>query len=234
MIGTLQRILEGAFQRLSDQVTRTLPPLLAALTIVLAAYLLATAVRWLLTRAFKGAAADRFIRESGLSLMLDQTGQIRCAPLVARGVYWLILLGGLLTGLSAFDTALTTRLVEATVLLLPKIVSAALILLLGAWLAQYLGRTVLVWGVNDGFPSPRRLAVVVRTGVFFLSIVVAAEVLDFARSVFLAAFVIFTGGAVLAASLALGLGARDAVGRYLTAKPDQAESEKELAAWRHL
>jgi len=234
MIGTSQGILQSAMERLSGQVSRTLPPLLAALTIILAACVLATLVRWLLTRAFKGAAADRFIRESGLYSILDHTGKIECAPLVARGAYWLILLGGLLTGLSAFDTDLTTQMVEGAVLLLPKLVIAALILLLGAWLAQFLGRTVLVWTVNEGFPSARRLAVAVRTGLFFLSVVVAANVLDFAAGVFLAAFVIFAGGAVLAASLALGLGGRDAVHRFLTQKPDTAETEKELATWRRL
>ena len=233
MIGTPQRILEQTLERLSGQVTRTLPPLLAALSIVLAAWLLAGAARWLLTRAFKGAA-DRFIRESGQTSMLDHTGQIRCAPLAARGAYWLILMAGLLTGLSAFDTALTTRMVEGAGLLFPKLVTAALILLLGAWLAQYLGRTVLVWSVNEGVPYARRLAAALRSGVFFLSVAVAANVLDFAGSVFLAAFVIFAGGAVLTASLALGLGSRDAVRRHLAAKQGEAESEEERATWRHL
>ncbi len=234
MIKALQQILEGAIERLSHQVTATLPPLLAALTILLAAYLFAKAARWLLTRAFKGAAVDRFFRESGLSSMLDRTGQLKCAPLVAGTAYWIILLAGLLTGLSAFDTALTSRIVEGVVLLLPKLVTASVILLAGAWLAQYLGRTVLVWAVNEGLPSPRRWAAIVRVSVFFVSVVVASEALDFARSVFLAAFVIVVGGAVLTCSLALGLGGRDAVQRYLATRTQDSQSEHEESLWKHL
>jgi hypothetical protein len=234
MIGTLERILEGTFERLSYQVTRTLPPLLAGLIIVFTAFLLARAMRWLVARAFKGAAADRFFRESGLSSMLDQCGQIKCAPLVAGAAYWLIILTGVLTGLNAFDTAITTGIVEGAVLLLPKLLTAGIILLAGAWLAQYLGRSILVWAVNEEFPSPRRWAAAARIAIFFLSVVIAADTLDFASGVFLAAFVILAGGAVLAGSLALGLGVGGAMHPYLTVRTGHAENEEALTAWKHL
>lgn len=233
MIATLRLILEGALQRLSAQVTATLPPLLAAGTILLAACILARAVRWLLTRAFKGASADRFFRESGMASLLDRSGEIRCAPLLARAAYWLILLGGMLTGLSAFNTALSNRLVEQIVLLLPKLVTAAVILPAGAWIARHLGRTVLVWMVNEGLPAPRRWALAVRIAVSFLAVVVAADALDFARAAFLAAFIILAGGAVCAGSLAVGLGARDSVSRYLAAR-SAASREPETSTWNHL
>ena len=66
-----------------------------------------------------------------------------------------------------------------------------------------------------------------------MSVVVAADALNFARSVFLAAFVIFVGGAVLACSLALGLGGRDAVQRYLAERTDQPAPEEEASIWKH-
>ena len=80
---------------------------------------------------------------------------------------------------------------------------------------------MLVWAVNENFPSPRRLAAVVRILIMFVAVVVAADQLNFARSVFLAAFIIFVGGAVLAASLAIGLG-RGALCRFLEEKRERA------------
>lgn len=233
MIRTLQEILETTLQRLLLQIKTYLPATLAALTILLAAYLLAKLVRWLLTRAFKGTAFDRFLRESGLSSILDRSGRIRGSRLVAVAAYWIILACGVLTGLNAFDTKLTNQMVEATLFLFPKLVTAGGILLAGFWLSQYLGRSVLVWAHNEDFPSPRRWSLAVRIAVTFVAVVVAADVLNFARNVFFAAFVIFVGGAVFAASLAAGLGGGEAVKRYL-AERTHKERPQEKPLWDHL
>ena len=146
---------------------------------------------------------------------------------MAQGTYWVILLVGLLTALSAFDTSLSSEIIEALVFLLPKVVTAALIVLGGAWLGQYLGRSILVWAVNEDIPAPRRLAGGVRVVIVFVSVVVAAVQLNFASNVFFAAFVLLVGGVILALSLALGLGSREWVQRYLQEKTWQTDDRIE-------
>lgn len=233
MIATLQQIMERALERLVLIITTYLPPLLAGLTIFLGAFLIAKFVRWVLTRMIKAAGVDRFLAQSGLSSMLDRSGRLRAARLVSGTAYWAIILVGLLTALSAFNTSLTSRMIEGVVFLFPKLVAAGVILLAGAWLGQYLGRSTLVWAVNEGIPYARRVAAAVRMVIVFVSVVVAADYLDFARSVFLAAFVLLVGGAVLAASIALGIGAHGAVERHLEkARPEEEREEKSL--WNHL
>ncbi len=231
MIGTLREILEQSWQRLAGTATTYVPPLVAATVIVLAAWLIAAAVRGLFLRLTRMARLDRFVVESGLSSLLGRTRPLETAPLVAGVIYWLILLIGLLTGLSAFNTALTNKMVEAVVFLLPKLFAAGLILLAGVWLGQYLGRSALIWAVNEGLPHPRRLAAGVRVLVVFVSVVVAADHLNFARTVFLAAFVLLVGGLVLAGSIALGLSAHGAL-RHLRETARTREEEKSL--WDHL
>jgi hypothetical protein len=234
MIPTLQQVFERAVERLSQQVTTYLPPLLVALLVLMVTYLVAVSVRWLLTRLFKGAAFDRFLKESGLASILGGSRRMRTVPLAAGFLYWVILLCGVLAAVDVFDTQLTTQIVQATVFLFPKVLTAGVILLAGAWLAQYLGRSALVWGYNEEMPVPRRLAAVVRVAVIFLAIVVAADVLDFAVNVFFAAFVIVVGGVVLTASLAIGLGAREAVQRYLRGRVEEVQSEEKRSLWDHL
>lgn len=234
MIRTLEEVFQRALGRLSYQITTYLPPLLVALTMVLAAFLLATGVRWLLVRAVKGARLDRFLKESGLSSMLGGAGRVRGVPLVAGAAYWLILIAGLLAAVDVFDTKLTSQIVETSVFLLPKLLIAGAILLVGAWLAQYFGRSALVWASNEGLPAPRRLAVLVRAVLVFVAVVVAAEVLNFAANVFFAAFVIFAGGVALTVSLALGLGGREAVEHFLRGKAERAPEREERSLWNHL
>jgi len=233
MIETLKKVLEGALERLHYQITTYLPSLLAALTLVLGAYLSALLARWLIYKIFKGMAIDKFLRRSGVAFLVDPSGRLRATRLVAETVYWLILLSGVLLGLNVFGTDLTTRIVQSFVFLLPKLFVAGLILLGGTWLSQYLGRSMLVWAVNENFPSPRRLAVVVRILIVFVAVVVAADQLNFARSVFLAAFVILVGGAVLAASLAVGLG-RGGVRRFFEERREHVGDPEERSLWNHL
>jgi hypothetical protein len=233
MIEVLKKVLEDALGRLQYQIATYLPSLLAALTLVLGAYLAAVLARWLIYRIFKGLAIDRFLRQSGVAFLVDPSGRLRATRLVAEATYWALLLAGVLLGVNVFGTDFTTRIVEGLVFLLPKLLVAGLILLSGAWLGHYLGRGMLVWAVNESFPSPRRLAVVVRIAIIFVAVVVAADQLDFARNVFLAAFIIFAGGAVLAASLAIGLSGR-AVTRFLAEREHSANGSAERPLWTHL
>jgi hypothetical protein len=232
MIETLRKVFEGALDRLQYHVTTYLPSLLVALTLVLGAYLIAVLARWMIYRIFKGLTIDKFLRQSGIAFMVDSSGRLRATRLVGETVYWSILLSGVLLGVNVFGTDLTTQIIQSFVFLLPKLVVAGLILLAGAWLGQYLGRSMLVWAVNEDFPTPRRLAAVVRILIMFVAVVVAADQLNFARSVFLAAFIIFVGGAVLAASLAIGFGSRG-LQRFLEER-HSAEDPNERSLWSHL
>jgi hypothetical protein len=108
-------------------------------------------------------------------------------------------------------------------------------LLGGAWLSRYLGRSMLVWAVNEGLAEPRRLAGGVRVIVMFVAVVAAADYLNFARAVFLAAFIIVVGGAVITTSLAVGLGASGSVRRFLLRlKSRQSIEESNRPLWSHL
>jgi hypothetical protein len=239
MIETLRQILQDAVRQLTSHLIAFLPSLLAALVILAGAYVTAVIVRWLLTRIFKGLAIDRFLRRSGIVNLIDKSGSLRATRLVSGLAFWVILVVGFLTALTAFDSVMANQVIERVIVLLPSLLTGGLILLAGVWLAQYLGRGCLVWAVNEGLPRPRRLAGAVRLVIVFVAVVVAADLMDFAERVFLAAFVIIVGGLMLALSLALGLGGGEPVRRYFTSRYGREEEagsleRKEEARWTHL
>jgi len=233
MIRTLQEVAQRAFERAASQIIASIPPLLVALAILAVTFLLARLVRWAISRVFKGVQLDRFLTESGIWSVIALEQRLRVAPLVAGGAYYLVLLMGGLAAINVFDTKLTADIVEGTVLLFPKLVGAGVILLLGVWLGHFLGRGALVWAVNEEIPRPRRVAAAVRAAVVFVSVVVASEALGFAPRTFFAAFVIVAGGVALASSLALGLGARVAVQRWLWTE-SRDRDERESSLYHHL
>ena len=234
MISFLGNVYNHTVDRISGQVSTYAPGLIAGLLIVLVAYLLAKLVRWILSRVFKGIAFDRFLRQSGLFSMLDRSGKTHAVEIVANAAFWLILLAGILTGISAFDTQLTTRITETAVFLAPKILAAALIIIAGIWFGRYLGRHTLVWAVNEGISSSRKLATAVRVLVVFVAVAAAADYLNFARYVFLASLILVLGGIILAASLSVGLCGHDFLRRYMQERPERSEDKDEMSLWKHL
>jgi len=234
MIETFRQVLEQTVARLSAQATAWLPPLFVAIVVFGVAWALALVLRWLLLHAFKGERFDAFLRKTGIGTMLDHSGRLRASPLLAHAIYYAILLIGLLNAISVFDTDITREIVDSVVHLLPKLFAAGAIVLAGVWLAQYLGRGALLWASNEGFSWARRFCAFVRVAVVFVAVVVAADVLNFARTVFFSAFLIFSIGAVFAACLVVALNHRE-VCRWFTASRSQAqESEDERSLWHHL
>lgn len=234
MLEVLEQIWIETLTRLSRLVTNHLPGVLAALFILLVAWGLGALVRTLLLRIFKGAAVDRFLRRSGFASIFSGTAHFRTSMLVARGTFWIIMISGFLLALSAFDTQLTTRVIDSVLLLLPKLIAGGAILLAGMWVSRYLGRSTLVWAFNEGIPSARRMALAVRIVVLFVAVVVVADYLDFARNVFLAAFILLVGGAMLACGLAVGIGGRKIVERYIEGKETAPREQAEETIWKHL
>lgn len=238
MLETINEILQRTWGHLYSGLTFYLPPLIVAVLILAAAWVVAHVGRYLVSKLVKGIAADRFLKRTGLSNLLRPEGDLRTGPLVARAAFWLLLLGGVLSAISVFETQWTQRIVETVVLLAPKAATAGLILLAGMWLSLYLSRSMLLWASEERLPSPRRWAASVRAIVAFTAVVVAADVLNFAPAVFFAAFVILVGGAVLTAAIAFGLGGQHAVRRWMQGRDRghaaRLKQEDEVPLWKHL
>jgi hypothetical protein len=234
MFRNLQTILLGAVDRVGEQVYIFGPPILAALFILLVTFVFARLVRWGLMRSFRGAAIHRFLNESGVASMLGLSSRTNASHLGIAVIYWTILLIGGLTALNALGTRFTDEIVLASASLIPRLVGAFVILVGGFWLAQHLGRTVLVWTHEERLPAPRKWSAGVRLLVILMALVVASDILHLAEQVFFAAFVITAGGIVLALSLAIGLGSARAVAGYLSTRPAGRNEEQSDSVWQHL
>jgi hypothetical protein len=185
-------------------------------------------------RSFRGVAIDRFLRESGVASMLGLSTRTNASRLVTGVVYWTIIVMGGLTALNAFGTRYTNEIVIASASLVPRLIGAFGVVVAGIWLAQYLGRTVLVWTHEERLPSPRKWSAGIRALVVLMAVVVASDILNFAEQVFFAAFVITAGGAVLAISLAVGVGSAKAVENHLSEPGGRSTEERNGSVWQHL
>src|SRR2546425_8723049 len=118
MITSLQ-ILEQSWKRLGDQALHLMPNVLAMLLILLAGWIGAHLVEWLLRRA--STRVEEFLRRWGVAAVIGGYGEARPAHMVARSAYWVILGCAILTGINALNTELGTRLVTSAFFYLPRL-----------------------------------------------------------------------------------------------------------------
>jgi hypothetical protein len=185
------------------------PNLLAMLVILVVGLAVATALRLLLGALLPRLGFDRFAVRSGLGEVMARGGVRKPASAVlAKVLAWATLAGFVLLAIGALDLRIGMDLVSRAFSYLPQLLIAAALLLLGALLAAFVRRSVLIAAVNAGLPSARFLAGGARTALLVLFAAMALEHLGVGRQVLMASFTILFGGVVLALAVAFGLGGR--------------------------
>jgi hypothetical protein len=147
--------------------------------------------------------------------LLGWTPPERPSQTVPRVVYWTIVILGLLVSLTALNATIPSRLALSVFEYLPHLLAALMVLMVGAVAARFLARSVLIGAVNMQIQSARLLSVAVKWIVLLVTVAMALDHLGIGRNILLLAFGILFGGIVFATALAVGLGAKDVVGRTL-------------------
>jgi hypothetical protein len=145
-------------------------------------------------------------------------------------VAWSIVLAGLVLGLGAIETTLTSQLTVRLFEYLPNVATAILVLIVGTVVARYLGRSVLIESVNMNLHYARLLSLGVKWLVMVCTIAMALDHLQIASGIVNLAFGILFGGIVLALALAVGLavglGSKEAVSRSLERETSRESSSR--------
>jgi hypothetical protein len=196
-----------------------------ALLLLLVTVLIAVLVRTTLLRALRGLEFDQWAERAGIANII---GWLATSPSqsLTRLAYWTVLILGLLVSLTALDATMPSRLALAVFDYVPNVLAALVILVLGTIAAQFLARSTLIGAVNMRMQSARLLGLAVKWLVQFVAVAMALDHLGIGRHVLLLAFGIVFGGIALAAALAVGLGARDAV-RDAIARQVQESSRRD-------
>jgi hypothetical protein len=215
MWAQVDRILRQSTTQIADHIANFLPGLVVALLLLLGVFVVALLVRAVLARVLKGLDFDRRLEQFGVTGLIEWPAARSPSDDLARLAYWTIVVLGVLLSLTALNATMPSLFALSVFEYLPHILAALLILAVGAVAARFLARSVLIGAVNMQIPSARLLSLAVKWLVLLVTIAMALDHLRIGRSVLLLAFAILFGGVVLAAALAVGLGARDVVGRAL-------------------
>jgi len=187
-----------------------LPNLLAAFVILAIGWPLAWALGRGVERALRVLGVDHLADRVGLNAALTRSG-LKPDPchLTGRLFYWSLLVLTVFAALGALDVAAINRATTTLLGYIPYVLTAAVILAVGALLSNYVARSTLIAAVNANVRSATALAGLARWGVLLITLAMALEQLGIAQTIVAVGFGIAFSGIILALALAFGLGARN-------------------------
>ena len=227
MLTHANEVLHQAADRIVNGVAGFLPGLLALLAILVFTVLGALLVRVVLRRILMRFRFDEHVRQWGLPEMAGWESARRSSELIAQLVFWIVILLGLLAGVSVLDPTLTSVLILRLFDYVPKVAAAAVGLIAGFLLARFLARSVLISAVNLQIQSARLLSLGVKWLVMVLTAAMAMDHLGIGGQIVQLGFAILFGGIVLTLALAVGLGSKEMVSRSWERQADKSEREAE-------
>jgi hypothetical protein len=221
----VHEILNQAATRIKSGIVAFLPGLLALAVVLVVAVALAWIARAMIRRSLRRLEFDKRVEQWGFTALAGWSPARSPSLLLAGLAYWSIVLIGLLMGLSALDARVTSLLVMRLLEYLPNVLAAGLILMVGALIARFLARGVLISAVNMQIHSARLLSLGVKWLVLVLSGAMALDHLGIGGPIVRMSFGILFGGIVLALSLAVGLGSKDMVSRSLERQAGKTDED---------
>lgn len=231
----LQTALLAPLEQLGRQVLALLPNVLAMGIVIGVGFLAAWGLGHTVERLLRVVRLDHLCNRLGINAALARGG-VKSDPslLVGRTAYWVVVAFAVIAGLGALNLQPINQFAHSFLAYIPHLLIAAVVVVSGYLLSNFMSQGVLIAAVNAGFPPARLIAAMSRWGVQVFALAMALEELGIAESVVVVGFAIAFGGIVLASALAFGLGAKDLAKEYLERTLSNRARERAPDDLRHL
>jgi hypothetical protein len=212
-----------------------MPNLLAMLVILLVGIIIARVIKWILVKFLTAIKFDSWSDRMGFTKLMRK-GDMWAKPSAILGeiVFWLLIIVTLMSGLNALQIPAIDQLVGQFFSYIPRLFSAAMIMIVGYVLSGFISRTVLITAANSGFHYAKILAKGVNTLLIVLILAMVMEQLQIAPGIVLAAFSIIFGGIVIALAISFGVGGIDAAKRIIEKEVSTKPEEKTKDEIEHI
>ena len=203
LLNTWSEVLTLSFQNLWMGVVNFVPNLVVAIVILVLGWLIGALLGRAVWQVFRSLKVDEALRRAGFESFLRRGGiELDSGAFIGALVKWFVIVMFLI---AAFDvlglSQVNIFLQEVVLAYLPRVIAAALVLLVAGVIGDLTGRVVTTTARTAGVHSAHFAGAVARWAIWIFGILVALSQLGVG-----AAFsqTIFTG-IVIAVSLALGL-----------------------------
>jgi hypothetical protein len=217
ILSSWSEVLNASFQNLWFGIVSFVPNLVIAIIIVIIGWLVGALFGRAIWQVFRSLRVDEALRRAGFDNVLKRGGiALDSGAFIGGLVKWFIIVVFLVAAFNVLGLSQVNLFLQDVVIAyLPRVIVAALVLLLGGVIGDVIQRVVITAAKSAEIRSAHFAGTVSKWAVWIFAILVALSQLGIA-----AAFsqTLFTG-IVIAISLALGLsfglGGQEAAGRFL-------------------
>jgi hypothetical protein len=225
----LDSVFTVPFRNFLAKLSDFLPSLFTCLVLIIAGLLIAWLIKTVLVRVLRLLKVDALSERAGIAQVLGKGGiKDPLSGLTGRLFYWIVLISFIIMGLDALRVPAVNELMKSFFLYLPNVIVSAVVIVFGYVISNFLGRAALIASVNAGVRVSGLIGKLVQYAVFFLSVVMALELLGIGKETVLVAFAIMFGGVVLALAIAFGLGGKEMAKDYIEGKMKEKGQRDEI------
>lgn len=207
---TIQGAVLEVLQNLGHSAVEYAPRLISALALVIIGFIISRIVEVILGQLLFRAKLDTALQKAGLSDGLERIG-IRDVSkrVLPRIVFWLAMLVFVQSAATMVGLASIAAGIDSLFAFLPNLFSAALILLVGNALAQFLSRAVTGYARDSGLAFARSLGSAISAFTLGVVVIIALGQLQVDTRILNILTIVIFSGLSLGFALTFGLGTRD-------------------------
>lgn len=209
--------LAETFTGIGNEVIRFVPRLFVSILVFIAGWIIGTLLGGLIERIFKSIDFDKFLDSLGLRELLAHADiKLNSGHFLGACVKWFVIVVFLVAGLNILNlTQVNDFLSQILVNFLPNVIAAALILLFGGVIANFLQRTVVASAKTMGLPSSMLVGGLTKWAVWVFALLIALYQIGVASALIQTLFTGIIAAMALALGLSFGLGGKDTAADYL-------------------
>ena len=193
-----------------------IPAIAGAIVILIVGWLIAKLVEAVIIRVLKAIRLDTASDKVGVSNILAH-GEIRLSlsELIGAIIYWIVILVVIATALGTLNLTVAADLISRLVDYIPNILGAIFILIVGAFVADFVATIVRTTAGNAGIKKAGLLAKMTKTVLVIFAVIIAIEQLKIASTLIVLAVNVILISIGIGIALAFGLGCKDIAGKFM-------------------
>lgn len=210
-------ILQASFMDIWLGVARFIPNLLAAIVLFLVGWLVAVILGRLVAQVIKTIKLDVALRGAGFDKVVERAGfEMNSGVFLGALVKWFFIVATLVASLEIVGLTTVTKYLSEVVLdYLPRVIVAALILLVSVVIASAVQKLVSSSAKAANISSAAVLGEISKWAIWIFAFMFALTQLQILNTFIQPLFIGIIAAISLALGLSFGLGGRDAAAKYI-------------------
>lgn len=216
----IQQMLIEMMTNVTSGTIEFLPKLVGAVFVLLIGWIIAKLLRTILIRSVQ-VSLDQLLERTGVMETLERASiSAQPSQIIGSIVYWLIFTLFLMGAAEIVGLDSVTSAIRRILGYVPNVISAAMLLAAGVFLARFIGNVVNSGATAAGLSYAKGLAAVAQTSIIVMVLVVTLEQLGVDTQILVTVITVTVASLMAGMGLAFALGSRDIVtsilaGHYL-------------------